>query len=71
MKELIIEDKQKYLEENYPFSGVPKLSKKVTCIHCNSVFRVGEFKVFKINESIEFICCPNAPECTGTVIDWI
>lgn len=71
MKELVIADKQKYLEENYPFVGVPELTDKKTCIHCGKIITVGDYKVFKGNDGFEFICCPNAPECNGTVIDWM
>ncbi len=70
MKEIIIKDKQKYLKENYPFEGVPKLKDKMRCIHCDMIFTVADFKVFKDNSGFEFICCPNSPDCDGTVIDW-
>jgi hypothetical protein len=72
MKELKIEDKQKYLNDNYPFAGVPKLTDKKRCIHCDSVFVVGDYKVYKdeSKEDFEYICCPNAPDCDGTIIDW-
>lgn len=70
MKELIITDKQKYLEENYPFVGVPKLTDKKRCIHCNRIITVGDYKVYKADDGFEFICCPNAPGCSGTLIDW-
>ena len=72
MIEVIIKDKQKYLIKNYPFEEVPKLMDKKRCIHCDSIITVGDFKVFKhelLDE--EFICCPNAPACSGTVIDWL
>ena len=71
MIELIIENKQKYLEENYPFEEIPKLTDKLECLHCDSIFTVGDFKVYKDETDFEFICCPNAPECDGTIIDWI
>jgi hypothetical protein len=70
MEELIIKDKQKYLNENYPFEDRPKLTDSKCYIHCDSVFTVGDFKVFKDKRGAEFICCPNAPKCSGTVIDW-
>ncbi|MBN3584412.1 hypothetical protein JYB64_18610 [Algoriphagus aestuarii] len=70
MEEVIVKDKQKYLAKNYPFGDIPKLSEKRLCIHCDSVFTVGDYKVFKVKSGEEFICCPNAPECDGTVIDW-
>jgi len=71
MKELTIKNKQEYLNENYPFSEIPKLSDKKSCIHCNEIITVGDFKVFKDSTDFEFICCPNAPECDGTIIDWL
>jgi hypothetical protein len=70
-KELKITDKAKYLKDNYPFENVPELTDQLECIHCNSVITVGDYKVFKAESGFEYICCPNAPECDGTVIDWI
>lgn len=70
MEELIINDKLTYLKENYPFVDTPKLTDRKRCIHCDSVFVVEDFKVYKNKTGDEFICCPNAPECNGTVIDW-
>lgn len=70
MKEIIIENKQKYFDENYPFEDPPKLTDKRRCIHCDKIITVGDFKVFKDSTGFEFICCPNSPDCDGTVIDW-
>ena len=70
MKELIIKNKGKYLRDNYPFMGVPKLTDKRYCVHCEKNFTVKDYKVFLVNKT-ELICCPNAPECNGTVIDWM
>ena len=71
MEEIIIENKQQYLEKNYLFEDIPKLTDKKRCIHCDTVFTVGDYKVFKDRSGDEFICCPNAPDCDGTVIDWV
>lgn len=71
MTEIKIEDKQKYLSENYPFADPPKLTDKKECIHCGEIITVGNFKVFKDALGDEYICCPNSPECDGTVIDWL
>ena len=72
MEKLLIENKQKYLNDNYPFEGIPHLSDKKLCIHCNQTITVGDFKVYRdTTNDFEFICCPNAPDCDGTVIDWI
>jgi hypothetical protein len=70
MQELKIKDKQRYLNEHYPFEGTPKLTDKLECIHCNKIFTVGEFKVYRTDEGFEMLCCPNFLECGGTVIDW-
>lgn len=69
MKEVLIKDKEQYLKEHYPFENPPKLTEKQRCIHCDQVFTVGDYKVF-IEEGEEYIYCPNAPECDGTIIDW-
>ena len=71
MEEVYIEDKQKYLEENYPFGDMPELDSEICCIHCDTIFKVGEYKVFADEDGEEYICCPSAPKCDGTVIDWI
>lgn len=71
MTEVKIEDKQSYLNENYPFSGVPRLTDKRECLHCGDVITVGDYKVFKDDDGEEYICCPNAPKCNGSVIDWM
>ena len=70
MEQIIIKNKQKYLEDNYPFNDVPKIKDKRRCIHCDDIFVVGDYKVFKDQSGDEFICCPNAPDCDGTVKDW-
>ena len=71
MEEAIILNKQQYLDEYYPFEDAPKLTAQKRCMHCDSNIKVGDYKVFRNEERYEFICCPNAPECNGTVIDWI
>lgn len=70
MKFKEIKDKASYLKNNYPFVGVPKLTDKNRCIHCNKDFIVGDYKV-QIENGKEYIVCPNAPTCDGTLIDWI
>lgn len=71
MHQLTIPNKEQYLQENYPFTVIPALTDTKHCIHCDSVITVGDFKVYKDEDGDEFICCPNAPECNGTVIDWV
>jgi len=70
MEEIKITDKEKYFSKNYPFDPIPKLTDKKHCIHCEKDIVVGDFKVFRDSSGEEYICCPNAPECDGTVIDW-
>jgi hypothetical protein len=70
MEEVTIKNKKKYLDENYPFDPTPKLTDQKRCLHCDTVFTVGDFKVFKDEYGEELIYCPNAPGCDGTVIDW-
>lgn len=70
MKEIEVKDKQKYFTEKYPFENPPKLTDIKRCIHCDNIINVGDFKVFKDEIGGEYICCPHAPDCDGTVIDW-
>lgn len=37
MEEVIINNKQQYLDENYPFEDVPKLTTQKRCIHCDCI----------------------------------
>jgi len=76
MEEVFVEDKQKFLNEEHPFlHGHHKLTEKFRCLHCGEVITVGDYKVFKDADAVDpdflYICCPNAPECDGTIIDWI
>lgn len=71
MEKVYIEDKQKYLNDNYPFEDKPKLTDEICCIHCDTIFKISDYKVFKDENGEEFICCPNTPDCNGTIIDWI
>ncbi len=69
--EINIENKEQYLKDNYPFSETPDLNDRFECLHCGETFTVKDYKVFRDRAGDEFICCPNAPECDGSVIDWI
>lgn len=71
MKEVFVEDKQKFLDEQPPPFGGYKLTEKVRCIHCGEEVSVGDFKIFKHeDDDFLYVYCPNAPECDGTIIDW-
>ncbi len=71
MTEIKIVDKQKYLDDHYPFDNSPKLMEKMECVHCGKIIIVGDYKVFNHEIVGEIICCPNAPDCDGTIIDWV
>jgi len=72
MTEITITDKQKYLIESQVFGEDPtKLTDKMYCIHCSKIITVDDYKVFKDRFGDEYIACPNAPMCSGTVIDWM
>ena len=71
MEEVIIDNKQEYFNKNYPFDPTPDLSDSKRCINCDTIFTIEDYKVFKSKHGEEYICCPNAPKCSGTVIDWI
>lgn len=70
MKFKEIKDKETYLKKHYIFKDVPKLTDQKKCIHCGENFIVGDYKVELVGK-IEYIVCPNAPDCDGTLIDWI
>ena len=70
MKFKEIKDKETYLKKHYIFKDVPKLTDQQKCIHCGENFIVGDYKVELVGK-IEYIVCPNAPDCDGTLIDWI
>lgn len=65
-----IQNKGAYLKKHYPFLKVPKLKEKLYCLHCNNDILVGDYKV-ELSNGEEYIVCPNAPKCDGTVIDWM
>jgi hypothetical protein len=71
MKEIFVADKQKFINEEYPFEDKPQLTDKFRCLHCREVITVGDYKVFRDETGEDFIYCPNAPECNGTIIDWV
>lgn len=72
MEEVNIEDKGKFLEENYPFRPARKLTDWVHCIHCGETYEVRHYKVMKYpDDDFLYISCANSPRCDGTVIDWM
>ena len=72
MEEVFVEDKQKFLNEEYPLGDAPTFTDKFRCLHCGEVITVGDYKIFKEQgDDVLYIYCPNAPECDGTIIDWV
>lgn len=71
MKEVIISDKQEYLNQHYPFTDIPNMADKKRCLHCYKIFTVKDYKVYKGENGFEYICCPHSPDCNGTIIDWM
>ena len=62
-----IEDRAGYLKQRY---GAYDLTDKRHCLHCRQDILVRDYKV-EVEDGIEYFVCPNAPECSGTVIDWV
>lgn len=72
MERVFIEAKERYLNENNPLGEIFSLTDKRFCLHCQTIIVVGEYTVYRrASDGFEFICCPNAPECDGTAIDWM
>ncbi len=69
-----IKAKKKYISNRNPFKEIDKLTDKKICIHCGKEIIVGDYKILieknKKNELLDYIVCPNAPECDGTIMDW-
>lgn len=66
-----IRKKKVYLNANDPFRSNYNLTDRVYCQHCGELITVGDYKIEILDNNKELICCPNAPECDGTIIDWI
>jgi hypothetical protein len=63
------EKRQEFFEKRNFLPDMNYNSKRC-CIHCNEIINVSEYKV-ELLDDIEYICCPNAPTCTGTLIDFM
>ena len=70
MKFKEIKNKATYLKKNSPFYFPPRLTEKKHCLHCGEDIIVGDYKVQIIDDE-EYIVCPNAPKCDGSIIDWV
>ncbi|WEK33567.1 MAG: hypothetical protein P0Y53_13835 [Candidatus Pseudobacter hemicellulosilyticus] len=71
MEEVFIRDKALYIKFKYPFSDIPALTDKRLCMVCHKEFVVGDYKVYRDAKGNEIVRCANAPECEGTVLDWV
>ena len=73
MREIILstdeEKKQFILEHGYMDLELNEIRK---CMHCGLTFEVKDFKAFEEGKRKKeyYVCCPNAPECSGTIMDW-
>ncbi len=65
MIEIIVKDKQKYLDENYPFEETPKLADQKRCIHCGSVFTVKITKYLRTTTIMNLFVARMLPIVTG------
>jgi hypothetical protein len=63
------EERKEFFEKNNFFPDMNYYSKRC-CIHCNQIITVSEYKIELLND-FKYICCPNAPSCTGTLIDFM
>ena len=63
------EDKQKVLEELYPFVKVPSLDKEFIDIHTNKKFKVRDYIVTREGDG-NWLATPYYAEAGGTVLDW-
>lgn len=71
MKEVFVADKQAFIDEEYPWEDKPQLTDKRRCLHCGQVITVGDYKVYQDETGEKYICCPNTPDCNGSIIDWV
>ena len=64
------EDKQKLLEQLYPFVGTPSLEDTLLDIHENREFVVRDFKVVR-EGGMNMLVSPYYYNSGGSVIDWV
>jgi hypothetical protein len=63
------EERKEFFEKHNFFPDMNYDSKRC-CIHCNEIITVSEYKIELLND-MKYICCPNAPSCTGTLLDFM
>jgi hypothetical protein len=52
-----------------PFEYQYKLTDVRYCYRCEQNITVGDYKLEYL-EGDYYVCCPNAPKCSGTIIHW-
>ncbi len=72
MTEIILKEEEKknfILEHGYQDLELNEVRK---CIHCGLTFEVKDFKAFEEGKRKKeyYVCCPNSPQCNGTIFDW-
>lgn len=70
------DEKGFYLRHHCIRLNIPNMEDEMICLQCNSLFKVKDFKVVITtcdccNEYMEYIVCPNAPDCEGDMLDWV
>jgi len=66
----IPQEERKEFFEKHNFLPDMNYNSKRCCIHCNKIIAVSEYKI-ELLDDIKYICCPHAPSCTGTLIDFM
>jgi len=58
------QEKRNYFELNKIFDNL--YDERKDCLHCGQTISVADYNVVD-----DYICCPNYPDCDGTIIDWM
>ena len=64
------EEKDRVLEDMYPFEPVPKLTDMMFDLHEEKPFQVREFRVVR-GKSMDYLVSPYFFNSGGTVVDWM
>lgn len=62
------DDREYILNRFNPFKDY-KLTDVRYCFHCEQNITVGNYKL-ELLDGQYYVCCPNAPKCSGTIIHW-
>jgi len=61
-------ERKTVLNKYNPFADY-ELTDRRFCYRCEQNITVGDYKLEYL-EGQYYVCCPNAPECNGTIIHW-